>query len=101
MNDSSKVGCVFPMVVVSILPHAEFGPNDHREDAPHFTNDDLNWGHRLLSSNEPKHELSDKMCSNAQSRTSKILQLGSSLVPKSHFCVYQCSSFVLQLPCTF
>ena len=27
----------FPMVVVSILPHAEFGPNDHREDAPHFT----------------------------------------------------------------
>ena len=26
-----KVGCVFPMVVVSIPPHAEFGPNDHRE----------------------------------------------------------------------
>ena len=24
------------MVVVSILPHAEFGSNDHREDAPHF-----------------------------------------------------------------
>ena len=24
------------MVVVSILPHAEIGPNDHREDAPHF-----------------------------------------------------------------
>ena len=24
------------MVVVSILPHAEFGPNDHREDAPLF-----------------------------------------------------------------
>ena len=24
------------MVVVSILPHAEFGPNDRREDAPHF-----------------------------------------------------------------
>ena len=31
-----KVGCVFPMVVVSILPHAEIGPNDHREDALHF-----------------------------------------------------------------
>ena len=30
------VGCVFPMVVVSILPHAEFGPNEHRVDAPHF-----------------------------------------------------------------
>ena len=24
------------MVVVSILPHAEFWPNDHREDATHF-----------------------------------------------------------------
>ena len=34
-----KVGCVFPMVVVSILPHAEFGQNDHREDAPHFSNE--------------------------------------------------------------
>ena len=31
-----KVGCVFAMVVVSILPQAEFGPNDHRQDAPHF-----------------------------------------------------------------
>ena len=29
-----KVGCVVVMVVVSILPHAEFGPNDHRQDAP-------------------------------------------------------------------
>ena len=33
-----KVGCVVVMVVVSILPHAEFGPNDHRKDAPPFTN---------------------------------------------------------------
>ena len=30
------MGCVFPMVIVSIPAHAEFGPNDHREDAPHF-----------------------------------------------------------------
>ena len=32
----SKTGvvCVFPIVVVPILPHADFGPNDHREDAP-------------------------------------------------------------------
>ena len=28
---------MFPMVVVSSLPQAEFGRNDHREDAPHFT----------------------------------------------------------------
>ena len=26
------------LCVVSILPFAEFGPNDHREDAPHFMN---------------------------------------------------------------
>ena len=32
----SKVGCFFPMVAVSLLPHAEFGLNDHRKDAPHF-----------------------------------------------------------------
>jgi len=32
-----KVEFVVPMIVVSILPHAEFGPNDHREDAPHFS----------------------------------------------------------------
>ena len=25
------------MAVVSILSHAEFGSNDHREDAPHFS----------------------------------------------------------------
>ena len=31
-----NVRSVFPMVVVSILPHAEFGPNDIREDAPYF-----------------------------------------------------------------
>ena len=33
---SIKVGCVFPMVIIPILPRAEFGPNDHREDAAHF-----------------------------------------------------------------
>ena len=34
---SGKVGCVFPMIVVSLLPHAKVGPNDHREDATHFS----------------------------------------------------------------
>ena len=32
-----KVGCVLAMVV-SILPHAEFGRNNHWEDASHFFN---------------------------------------------------------------
>lgn len=32
----NKVGCVFAMVIVSILPHAEFGPNKHQEDGPYF-----------------------------------------------------------------
>ena len=36
IDEIGKVGCVFPMVVVSILPNAEIGPNDHGEDAPHF-----------------------------------------------------------------
>ena len=31
-----KVGCVFPNVAVSLLPHGEFGPNDHQEDASFF-----------------------------------------------------------------
>ena len=33
----NKVGRVFSMVIVSILPHAGFGPNDHRKDTLHFT----------------------------------------------------------------
>ena len=36
-NQNCKAGCVFRMVIVSILPHAEFWPDDHREDAPHFS----------------------------------------------------------------
>jgi len=36
-----KVGCAFPVVIDSILPYAEFVPNDHREDAPHFINESL------------------------------------------------------------
>ena len=32
-----KEGCVFQMVAISILPHAEIRLNDHRESAPHFT----------------------------------------------------------------
>ena len=31
-----KVGCVFPMIIVTILRHAEFGQNDHWVDAIHF-----------------------------------------------------------------
>ena len=30
----NKLGCVVRMVVDSILPHAECGPNDHQKDAP-------------------------------------------------------------------
>ena len=31
-----KLRCVYLMVVVSILPHAEFGLNDHWKEAPHI-----------------------------------------------------------------
>ena len=34
LSKTSKLECVVRMAVDSILPHAEFGPNDHREDAP-------------------------------------------------------------------
>ena len=40
LNLKDKVGCVFPMVIVSMLSHAEFGPNDYGEDEPHFRNSD-------------------------------------------------------------
>ena len=36
-----KLGCVVRMVVHSILPHAECGPNDHRKDAPPFIGDNF------------------------------------------------------------
>ena len=36
LTDSTKVGCVFLMVDVSILHHVGLGPNDHREYTPHF-----------------------------------------------------------------
>ena len=32
--DYDKLGCMVRMVVDSILPHAECGPNDHRKEAP-------------------------------------------------------------------
>jgi len=32
-----KVGCVLPMVVVPMLPRAEFRSKDHRDDALHLT----------------------------------------------------------------
>jgi len=36
LYNCDKLGCVVRMVVDSILPHAEIGPNDHRKDAPSF-----------------------------------------------------------------
>ena len=38
ISNSVKVGCVVPIVVVYILLHAEFGRNDHPEDAPILVN---------------------------------------------------------------
>ena len=35
--DSGKVGCVFLMVAVPMLPQTEFGRSNHREYALHFT----------------------------------------------------------------
>ena len=43
------------MVVVSKLPHAEFGPNDHREDAPNFTIQGFDWDGLAQGSLEAPH----------------------------------------------
>ena len=48
-----KVGCVFPIAVVSILPHAEFGSNDRQENAPHFTYVTKAMLHRLCTKRGP------------------------------------------------
>jgi len=33
-DNHDKLGCMVRIVVDSILPHAECGPNDHRKNAP-------------------------------------------------------------------
>ena len=38
-NQGGKVGYVFLMFIVSMLPHSESGRNDHQEGASHFTRD--------------------------------------------------------------
>ena len=37
ISENNKVGRVFLMIVVSMLPQAKIGRNDHRENAPHFS----------------------------------------------------------------
>ena len=37
VSSDNKVGYVFPMVIVSILPHAEFGRNDPRRHTSYCT----------------------------------------------------------------
>ena len=36
-SENGKVGCVFPMAIFSTLPHAEFEPDGHWIDTPHFS----------------------------------------------------------------
>ena len=45
-----KGGCVFPRIVDSILPNADFGPNEHWEDSTHFLTQKMT--HLRLISNE-------------------------------------------------
>ena len=37
LKPANKVGCFVPIIIVSIVLHVEFRPNDHREDSPHCT----------------------------------------------------------------
>ena len=60
----SKLRCVVRMVVDSILPHAENGPNDHPKDAPPFIiqNESITCQRRTFLTNE-KHpkKLTEKL----------------------------------------
>ena len=47
-----KLGCVVRMVVDSILPHAQCGPNDHRNDAPPIIIKTFPLNVRLVFQNE-------------------------------------------------
>ena len=52
-----KVGCVFHVVIVSLLPHLGFRRNDHREDATHFTGSNFfrnQLSHSMVLSNVSK-----------------------------------------------
>ena len=40
------------MVIVSILPCAEIGPNDHREEAPHFIGQEFKVSGRISDSDK-------------------------------------------------
>ena len=35
--ENSKVGCIFPMIILSEFRMGQYRDDDHREDAPHFT----------------------------------------------------------------
>ena len=48
-----KVECVFEMVIVSILPYAKFGPNDHRKDTPRF----IDWPQGIYIEPRPYRSL--------------------------------------------
>ena len=47
-----KVGCVFPMVAVSILLHAKFGGNYHRKTHPTLLFSPYNMGHIIFIGTE-------------------------------------------------
>ena len=83
----TKLGCVVRMVVDSMLPHAEGGPNDHRKDAPPFNIFSTIWKDVLFQSRLFWLQLSalfgivDKMGNKMakrklhQHKTSKLLNL--------------------------
>ena len=54
----NKVGCGIPIVVASLLLHAEFGSNDHREDASHFIRSELShWSAPFLKCSKVNYYL--------------------------------------------
>ena len=57
-----KVECVVPVIIISILPHADFGQNDHQEGTAHFIKhgSDASMSNQLVcrhGSSEPKYTM--------------------------------------------
>ena len=85
----AKVGCVFPMAIISILPQAESRPNDNREDAPHFS----------FTTGSRSHNCGNSSSGNPVESCGKLeVMIPSSFFPQD---VSRCLEFVMQISSKF
>ena len=81
------MGRVVRLVVDSILPHAECGPNDHRKDAPQFILD--NWSESLKryfsAKKHPKVRSGEKDESEVFEKFCRVLEMKNDEIRYSKF----------------